>query len=191
MSLGVVCLLGIGLAMDAFAVAVCKGLAMKKAGLKEALICGIWFGVFQGIMPLIGYFMGKNFQKYIEEYDHWIAFGLLLLLGLNMIKESFCAEVGEENAGVGVRDMLVPAIATSIDAMAVGITFAFLDSGRVALSVILIGCITCVISAIGVKLGCIFGTRYRGVATRIGGVILVLIGLKILLEHLGVLSPLF
>ncbi len=191
MSIGVVILLGIGLSMDAFAVAVCKGLAMKKLTWREAFICGLWFGAFQALMPLIGYLIGGHFQKYIEEVDHWIAFGLLVILGVNMFKESFTEEISDDEGGVGVREMILPAIATSIDALAVGITFAFLKSGNVYLSVALIGCITCALSVVGVKVGNIFGTRYRSVAQRLGAVILVLIGVKILLEHLGIIPPLF
>lgn len=191
MSIGVVILLGIGLSMDAFAVAVCKGLAMKKLAWRDAVICGLWFGAFQALMPLIGYFIGGHFQQYIEEVDHWIAFGLLVMLGVNMFKESFTEEIADDEGGVGVREMVLPAIATSIDALTVGITFAFLKSGNVYLSVALIGCITCALSIVGVKVGSIFGTRYRAVAQRVGAVILVLIGVKILLEHLNILPPLF
>lgn len=191
MSIGVVVLIGIGLSMDAFAVAVCKGLAMKKLTWRDAVICGLWFGAFQALMPLIGYFIGGHFQQYIEEVDHWIAFGLLVMLGINMFKESFTEEIADDEGGVGVREMVLPAIATSIDALAVGITFAFLKSGNVYLSVALIGCITCVLSIVGVKVGSIFGTRYRAMAQRVGAVILVLIGVKILLEHLNILPPLF
>lgn len=182
-------LLGISLAMDAFAVSICKGLAMKKATLKNAVIVGLWFGGFQALMPTLGYFLGSAFAEYIVEFDHWIAFVLLALIGGNMIKESMSDEGDSCSASgsLAFRGMLVLAIATSIDALAVGVTFAFLHVNLV-LAVTLIGVITFAIAFAGVKLGAIFGTKYQSKAELAGGVILVLIGLKILLEHTGILT---
>lgn len=191
MSISVVIFIAFGLAMDAFAVSICKGLAMKRTSWKDALICGLWFGGFQALMPTIGYFLGYHFQQYIEAFDHWIAFGLLAALGVNMFIESFSEEECSAPTGVGAKEMLVPAIATSIDALAVGITFAFLQNGRLFFSVSMIGVITCVLSMIGIKVGSVLGCRFRAIAQRVGAVILFLIGLKILLEHLGILRPLF
>ncbi len=191
MTTGVVIFIAFGLAMDAFAVAICKGLAMKRVSWKEALICGLWFGGFQALMPTIGYFLGYHFQQYIEAFDHWIAFGLLAILGVNMFMESFSEEECEGDGRVGAKEMLVPAIATSIDALAVGITFAFLQNGRLVFSVSAIGVITCALSMIGTKLGNLFGSKCRTIAQRLGAIILFLIGLKILLEHLGIIQPLF
>ncbi len=182
-------LLGISLAMDAFAVSICKGLAMKKVTIKNAVIVGLWFGVFQAMMPTIGYFLGSAFAEYIVEFDHWIAFVLLLLIGGNMIKEAMSDE-GDScsaNGSLAFRGMLVLAVATSIDALAVGVTFAFLYV-NLLLAVSLIGIITFAISYTGVKLGAVFGTKYQSKAELAGGIILILIGLKILLEHLGILT---
>ncbi len=191
MTTGVVIIIAFGLAMDAFAVAICKGLAMKRVSWKEALICGLWFGGFQALMPTIGYFLGYHFQRYIEAFDHWIAFALLAALGVNMFVESFSDEECEGDGRVGAKEMLVPAIATSIDALAVGITFAFLKNSRLVFSVSAIGVITCVLSMIGTKLGNLFGCKCRTIAQRLGAIILFFIGLKILLEHLGIIQPLF
>ncbi|MGN1343515.1 MAG: manganese efflux pump MntP family protein [Traorella sp.] len=177
----------IGLAMDAFAVSICKGLAMKKSKFKHQLTVGIWFGGFQGLMPLVGYFLGVNFKDYIVQIDHWVAFILLAFIGLNMIKESFekdCEECAD--AAIDPKSMFPLAIATSIDALAVGITFAFLDV-NIMEAVLLIGIITCVLSMIGVKVGNIFGMKYKSKAEFAGGVVLVILGIKILLEHLGIL----
>ena len=180
-------LLAVGLSMDAFAVAVCKGLALKKITLRHALIVGLWFGGFQALMPLIGYFLGAQFKEAIAAYDHWIAFGLLSLIGGNMIREAlFETEETPPDAALSFRPMLLLAVATSIDALAVGVTFAFLDVNIWA-SVALIGVTTCVLSMIGVKVGSVFGAKYEKRAELFGGVILILLGLKILLEHLGVL----
>lgn len=179
-------LLAIGLSMDAFAVSICKGLAMDRITWKKAAAVGAWFGVFQALMPAIGYFLGSAFEAYITSIDHWVAFVLLALIGGNMIRESFGNEEAAANASLGFRTMLLLAVATSIDALAVGITFAFLGV-RLLPSVLLIGCTTFLISAAGVRLGNVFGEKYQKKAEFFGGVILILLGLKILLEHLGVL----
>ena len=179
-------LLAVGLAMDAFAVSVCKGLALSRVDMKKALAAGLWFGGFQALMPLLGYLLGSRFASYIADFDHWIAFVLLALIGGNMIRESFGDEE-EADASFGLRAMLPLALATSIDALAVGLTFAFL-SVRVLPAVTLIGVVTLVISMAGVKLGNLFGARFRGKAEFAGGLILILLGVKILLEHLGILG---
>lgn len=181
--------LAVGLSMDAFAVAVCKGLSLRKISGKHLLLVGAWFGGFQMLMPIIGYFLGSTFERYITEWDHWVAFALLVFIGGNMIRESFSKEEPVD-ASLSFRSMLPMAIATSIDALAVGITFAFLmDSvGEMMLSVLLIGVVTFTLSAVGVKVGSVFGAKYRSGAQLAGGVILVLLGLKILLEHLGVFT---
>lgn len=179
-------LLAVGLAMDAFAVSVCKGLALSRVDMKKALAAGLWFGGFQALMPLLGYLLGSRFASYIADFDHWIAFVLLALIGGNMIRESFGDEE-EADASFGVRAMLPLALATSIDALAVGLTFAFL-SVRVLPAVTLIGVVTLIISMIGVKLGNLFGARFRGKAEFAGGLILILLGVKILLQHLGILG---
>lgn len=180
-------ILAIGLSMDAFAVSVCKGLSMEKINLKSAGVVGAWFGGFQALMPLMGYLLGSQFSSYIDKIDHWIAFALLALIGLNMIREAFSKEENEAMASsISFRAMLAPAIATSIDALAVGVTFAFLDVAVVP-AVCCIGIITCVLSMVGVKVGSVFGTRYKSKAEFVGGAILVLLGVKILLSHLGIL----
>lgn len=190
MSLIELFVLAVGLSMDAFAVAVCKGLAMEKAEFKKAGIIGLYFGIFQAAMPLAGYLLGVGFQKNITAIDHWIAFILLSLIGFNMIKEAFkkdCACCVDGNdASIDFKTMIILAIATSIDALAVGVTFAFLKVDIIA-AVSFIGIITFVLSMIGVKVGSVFGARYKAKAEFLGGSILILIGLKILLEHLGVL----
>ena len=187
MSLIELILLAIGLSMDAFAVSICKGLALRKARWRDAVVVGLWFGGFQALMPLSGYFLGSRFAEAITSFDHWIAFALLLLIGLSMIRESFGKEEEDKSgASLAVKTMLVLALATSIDALAVGVTFAFL-SVRVVPAVCLIGCITFVLSALGVKLGAVFGMKYKSRAELAGGIILILLGVKILLEHLGVL----
>ena len=180
-------LLAVGLSMDAFAVSICKGLALKKIQFKHALIVGLWFGGFQALMPVIGYFLGAQFKDAIASYDHWIAFGLLILIGGNMIREAvFDKDEPETDSALSFRSMLVLAVATSIDALAVGVTFAFLDV-NIWTPVALIGVTTCILSMIGVKVGSVFGAKYEKKAEFIGGVILILLGVKILLEHLGVL----
>ena len=184
-------LFAVGLSMDACAVSICKGLAMKKATLKEGAICGAWFGGFQALMPLIGFFLGALFAKAIEAIDHWIAFVLLAFIGFNMLKEAFskCDEC-EENGGADLsfKTMLVMAVATSIDALMVGVTFAMAGDVNIYLAVALIGIVTFTLSCVGVKIGNVFGSRFEKKAQAAGGIILILLGLKILLEHLGVLG---
>ncbi len=180
-------LLGVGLAMDAFAVSICKGLSMKKMNWKNAVIIALYFGVFQALMPLIGYFLGVTFESLVTTFDHWIAFILLSLIGGKMIKESFDREDDKENDKVDLKTMVVLAVATSIDALAVGITFAFFDV-NLMLAISSIGIITFIISILGVKIGNRFGDKYQSKAELMGGVILVLLGIKILLEHLNILS---
>ena len=184
-------LLGVGLSMDAFAVSVCKGLAMKKATLKSQMTCGLWFGGFQALMPLIGFFLGAMFADAIKSFDHWIAFGLLALIGANMLKEALekeCDCCEEHDADMSVKTMFVMAVATSIDALAVGISLAMAGDVNIWAAIALIGVTTCGLSALGVKIGNIFGSRYEKKAEFAGGVILILLGLKILLEHLGVIG---
>lgn len=183
-------LIAIGLSMDAFAVSVCKGLATQKLKLKHYLLTGLWFGGFQALMPTIGYFLGSTFEQYITSIDHWVAFILLGIIGLNMIKEAFSKESEECNSCFAFRTMLVMAIATSIDALAVGITFAFMipKITELLFAVLSIGIITCLLSMLGIKIGNVFGTRYKSKAELAGGIILVLIGLKILLEGIGVIA---
>lgn len=179
-------LLAVSLAMDAFAVSICKGLSMKKINWKKAIIIGLYFGIFQALMPAIGYFLGSTFESFVNNIDHWIAFILLFLIGGNMIKEAFSKEEKENcNDNVDFKTMIVLAIATSIDALAVGITFAFLNVNLI-ISAILIGIITFIISLIGVKIGNKFGSKYENKAEFFGGFVLILIGAKILLEHLGI-----
>ena len=179
-------LIAVGLSMDAFAVSVCKGLAMEKAPLKKAATAGIWFGSFQALMPLGGYLLGSRFEKYITHIDHWIAFLLLALIGGNMIIESFSKNEQETSSTMYFKEMFLLAVATSIDALAVGITFAFLRVDILP-AVCFIGITTFILSVVGVKVGNIFGSRYKSKAELAGGILLVLMGLKILLEHLGIL----
>lgn len=188
MSISELLLIAVGLSMDAFAVSICKGLATKKVGVKHMLIVGLWFGGFQALMPLIGYFLGSTFEEYITRFDHWVAFVLLALIGGNMIREALSGEEEKANDSLGVREMLTLAVATSIDALAVGVTFALLPGVNIAAAVSFIGVITFVISAAGIKVGNAFGSKCKSKAELAGGVILVLIGLKILLEHLGVIN---
>lgn len=180
-------LLSIGLGMDAFAVAICKGMSMKKMDWKKAFIIGLYFGGFQAIMPVIGYFLGSTFENIITNFDHWVAFLLLTIIGGNMIKDSFSKESDSFCDDVNFKTMIVLAIATSIDALAVGITFAFLKVNLI-LAISLIGIITFILSIIGTKVGNRFGDKYENKAEFIGGIILILLGLKILLEHLGILT---
>ena len=183
-------IIAVGLSMDAFAVAVCKGLNMWRVTFKNALIIGLYFGIFQALMPLAGYFLGGTFSKYIERYDHWIAFLLLLFIGGKMIWDTL-HEGGKEqdftDSSLDLKELLLMAIATSIDALAMGITFAFL-SVKIGKASAIIGCTTFIISAIGVFIGNRFGARYKNKASLTGGIILILIGCKVLLEHLGVLG---
>lgn len=185
-------LLGVGLSMDAFAVSVCKGLGMRKLNKKQALIIGLYFGGFQALMPLVGWILGSQFQKYITSIDHWIAFILLGFIGGKMMVEAVREWNEEEtvevmDAPLDHKNMLVLAVATSIDALAVGITFAFLNTPIIE-AITVIGITTMIISIIGVVVGNFFGSRYKSKAEFIGGLILVLLGLKILLEHLGILA---
>ena len=179
-------ILAVGLSMDAFAVSICKGLAMPKITVKKAAVVGIWFGGFQALMPALGYLLGSQFKDSITAIDHWIAFILLGIIGGNMIREACSGECEKENDSLDIKTMFLLAVATSIDALAVGITFAFLKV-NIAAAVSFIGVTIFVISAAGVKIGNIFGTKYKSKAELAGGIILILLGLKILLEHLGIL----
>ncbi len=187
MSLTELFIIAVGLSMDAFAVAVCKGLAMPRMSWQGAGVVGLYFGGFQAVMPLIGYLLGSRFREAITAYDHWIAFILLALIGGNMIKESMEKEQECADASLDVRSMTLLAVATSIDALAVGVTFAFLTVPIVP-AVSFIGVVTFSLSIVGVKVGNVFGCRYKSRAELAGGLILVLMGLKILLEHLGYLN---
>lgn len=183
-------LIGIGLSMDAFAVAVCKGLNMRKVNKVHCLIIALFFGGFQALMPLIGWALGMQFEQYITSVDHWIAFILLAFLGGKMIVEALKEdeeEINKTESRLNIRELFVLAVATSIDALAVGITFAFLDVDILP-AITIIGCTTFVLSVIGVFIGNIFGSRYKSKAELAGGIILVLLGVKILLEHLGILN---
>ena len=183
-------LIAVGLSMDAFAVAICKGLSVQKLGWKHYLTVGAWFGGFQALMPTLGYLLGTTFERYITSVDHWVAFVLLCLIGGNMLKEGLAKEEEEkeESAAFDFKSMLLLAVATSIDALAVGITFALLPDVNIFSAVGLIGTITFCLSAVGLKVGNIFGLKYKSKAEVVGGVILILIGVKILLEHLGVVN---
>ena len=186
MSLWELFIIAVGLSMDAFAVSICKGLSVQKVSLRHAACAGLWFGGFQALMPLLGWLLGVRFQAAIERFDHWIAFVLLAVLGVNMIREAFGEEEESCDASFAWRVMLPMAVATSIDALAVGVTFAFLQV-RILPAIAFIGVITFVLSALGVRLGAVFGERYQKAAQIFGGAILILMGLKILLEHLGIL----
>ncbi|HKM35702.1 MAG TPA: manganese efflux pump MntP family protein [Lachnospiraceae bacterium] len=177
-------LLAVGLSMDAFAVAICKGLATPKITLKNAAIVGLWFGGFQALMPAIGYWVGSGFQDRITAIDHWIAFILLVFIGGNMIKEAFSKKEEESNCSLKCKEMFLLAVATSIDALAVGVSFAFLPDVPILSAVACIGLITFLLSALGMKIGNMFGTKYKSKAELAGGIILVLIGSKLLIEHL-------
>ena len=187
-------LLAVGLSMDAFAVSICKGLETKKITFKECLICGVWFGGFQGLMPFIGYLLGTGFEAIINKIAPWLAFILLTIIGINMLKEAFSKEEEETKPGFNVKTMFMMAVATSIDALAVGITFVAVPVTVLAGSAFIntvFGCIlitatTFVISAIGVRIGNVFGAKYKSGAEAAGGIVLILIGIKILLEHFGV-----
>ena len=178
--------LAVGVSMDAFAVSVCKGLGLGKIKFKDMLTAGFWFGGFQALMPTAGYLLGARFQQYITRIDHWIAFVLLVFIGAKMIKESRDSD-GEVDSDLSAKTMFILAVATSIDALAVGITFAFLQV-NIIWAALFIGCTTFAISAAGVKIGSIFGLKYKTKAEICGGAILILIGFKILLEHLGILA---
>lgn len=174
----------IGLSMDAFAVSICKGLSVGRVKKEHLLITGSWFGGFQALMPLIGYLVGRSFAIYIERFDHWVAFGLLVLIGANMIRESFSKEENTASASFGFKVMLPMALATSVDALAVGVTFALLPDVDIVLAVSFIGLTTFVLSALGVKFGSFFGEKNKSRAELFGGAVLVLMGVKILIEHL-------
>ena len=184
-------ILAVGLSMDAFAVSICKGLAVKRIDMGKAGIVGLWFGGFQALMPMIGYFLGSRFSNVIQSVDHWVAFILLSLIGANMIREALSRDedAGRDSGSLSFKTMLMLAVATSIDALAAGITFAFLDVNIVG-AVSIIGCTTCIISMAGAKVGSVFGTKYKSKAELTGGVMLILLGLKILLEHTGILADL-
>ncbi len=180
-------LLAVGLSMDAFAVSICKGLSMKKATLKQGAICGAWFGGFQAIMPVIGFFLAMTFADAIRAFDHWVAFGLLAIIGINMLKEAFhkeCDCCENQDADLSFKTMLVMAVATSIDAMAVGISLAMAGDVNIWTAALLIGVITFGMSALGVKIGNVFGSRFEKKAQAAGGLILIVLGIKILIEHL-------
>lgn len=186
MKLFEIIVIAIGLAMDAFAVSVCKGLSMKKIEWKKAIIIAVYFGVFQAIMPVFGYFLGSSFSVFVQKVDHWIAFILLSIIGVNMIKESTDDEVEKRNDNVDFKTMVVLAIATSIDALAVGVTFAFFEV-NILIAISIIGIITFILSIFGVIIGNKFGDKFQNKAELAGGIILIIIGVKILLEHLGIL----
>lgn len=179
-------LLSLGLAMDAFTVSICKGISMRKMNWKKAIIIGLYFGGFQALMPTLGYFLGTAFQSLVTSVDHWIAFVLLGIIGGEMIKESFEIDSENQNDDVSFKTMIILAIATSIDALAVGITFAFLNV-NLGLAVGLIGIITFILAVAGTKIGNRFGDKYEKKAEFVGGVILILLGVKILLEHLNII----
>ena len=180
-------LLSVGLGMDAFAVSVCKGISMKKMNWKKTCIIGLYFGGFQALMPVLGYFLGSTFESVISNLDHWIAFGLLAIIGGNMIKDAFSKVCDSFVDDVRFKAMIVLAIATSIDALAVGITFAFLKVNLI-LAISMIGVITFILAIVGTKVGNRFGDKYEKKAELVGGVILILLGIKILLEHMGILN---
>lgn len=186
-------ILSVGLAMDAFAVSICKGLAMKSINIHKASVCGIWFGAFQAVMPLIGYFAGVRFASYIVEFDHWIAFALLLAIGGNMIREALSSAEDKADDSLRFKTMLMMAIATSIDALVVGITFVCVPVNIISgisvhintlIAAAVIGIITFAISSAGVWAGSIFGLKYKSKAEMAGGIVLIILGLKILIEHL-------
>lgn len=182
--------IGIGLSMDAFAVAICKGLAMKKINIRQCLLIAVFFGGFQALMPLVGWLLGHQFQSYITKIDHWIAFALLVFLGVKMLLDARKEEEEDdiaEKESLDIKELFMMAIATSIDALAVGITFAFLQV-KILSSVSIIGIITFAFSVAGVFIGNMFGSKFKNKATILGGVILIGIGVKILLEHIGILG---
>lgn len=187
-----VLVIAVALSMDAFAVSICKGLSVRKVKFPHLLAVGLYFGIFQALMPTIGYFLGKQFEKYITKFDHWIAFGLLLIIGVNMIREALSKEEPneEKNSSFSVGTMLVLAVATSIDALAVGVSFALsgMEKNTFFYSVVSIGVVTCIISMLGLLVGNFFGAKYKAKAELVGGIILILIGTKILLEDLGLIN---
>lgn len=181
-------LLAVGLSMDAFAVSICKGLAMKQITAKQVITVGAWFGGFQALMPTLGYLLGTTFARFVNAVSDWIAFVLLALIGANMIKEALSKDEEEADASLGVKEMFILAVATSIDAFAVGVSFACLEIGSLIIpAVLFIGVITFSLSMAGVKVGNVFGTKYKAKAELAGGIILILLGVKILLQHFGIL----
>ena len=180
MSLFDLIMIGISLSMDAFAVSICKGLSVRKVKLSHALICGAWFGAFQAIMPSLGYFLGSRFERLLNSVGPWVAFILLAVIGVNMVRESFGGDEAVDS-DFSAKAMLPLAVATSIDAFAVGVGFAAMEA-NIVVAALLIGCTTFTLSAIGVKVGAVFGDKYRAVSERIGGVVLILIGLKTLIQ---------
>lgn len=191
MSFAELIILALGLSMDAVAAAICKGLSVQRLSVRNSLLVGSWFGGFQAAMPLIGYFLGKQFAEYIQTMSHWIAFVLLAAIGLNMIREALMKKNGEKitetDRSFSFKAMFFMAVATSIDALAVGITFAFLQVSILP-AILVIGVMTFSLSVVGVKIGNIFGTKFRSPAEIIGGAILCILGIKILLEQYGILS---
>lgn len=181
-------LIAVGLSMDAFAVSICKGLSVQRLKPRHYLLTGAWFGGFQALMPSIGFLLGSAFDQYINAFDHWIAFVLLAFIGGNMVKESLSGDEECHDDSFSLRTMFLLAVATSIDALAVGVTFALLPDVHILSAVSLIGVTTFLLSAMGLKVGNVFGLRYKARAELVGGVILILMGLKILLEHLGILA---
>ena len=179
-------LIAVGLSMDAFAVSICKGLSLNKLKLRHAALVGLYFGGFQALMPLLGWLLGFRFEHVIQSIDHWVAFLLLSIIGLSMIRESGKTE--EVSGDLGVRSMLVLAVATSIDALAAGVSLSCEENTNIWPAVSIIGCVTLILSAVGVKLGSIFGTKFKSKAEFAGGVILILLGLKILLSDLGLFN---
>ncbi len=179
-------ILAVGLSMDAFAVSVCKGLAVGKVNARHLVKAGAWFGGFQALMPLVGYLLGSSFSEFVTKYDHWIAFILLALIGANMVKEALGGGEEKSDSLMDVKTMFLLAVATSIDALAVGVTFAFLDVAVIP-AVLTIGSVTFIFSAAGIKAGSVFGYKYKSKAELCGGIILILLGIKILLEGVGVL----
>ena len=177
-------LVGVGLAMDAFAVSICKGLLIKKITLKDSVVIALWFGLFQGVMPLVGYLFGRIFEEVVNSIDHWIAFILLVFIGINMIRESF--NKSDNLNKMDFKTMFLLAVATSVDALAVGVTFAFFDV-NIVFSSLMIALITFILSIIGVIIGNRFGDKFQSKAELFGGIILICLGFKILLEHLGIL----
>ncbi len=175
--------IAVGLSMDAFAVSICKGLSVRRLRPRHNLICGLYFGGFQALMPVIGWLLGRQFESLIKSVDHWIAFALLVLIGANMIREAVKNEEENLNDSFSPKTMLPLAVATSIDALAVGVTFAFLDV-EIVPAVSMIGATTFILSAIGVKIGNVFGAKYKSKAELVGGIVLIAMGIKILIEHL-------
>ncbi len=175
--------IAVGLSMDAFAVSICKGLSVRRLRPRHNLICGLYFGGFQALMPVIGWLLGRQFESLIKSIDHWIAFALLVLIGANMIREAVKNEEENLNDSFSPKTMLPLAVATSIDALAVGVTFAFLDVSIVP-TVSMIGATTFILSAVGVKIGNVFGAKYKSKAELVGGIVLIAMGVKILIEHL-------